>query len=224
MITIESGVKHLSQTYLGVAYLDPTDLTKKCTSANSVSTTGTKTGCMKWYIYKDNGSSYQAILDHNTTATVEWNSSDDNSDNTEILNVLSADTTGWASSLSPRLITADEVATITGANTQISWDSSKTTSDWFCLDSKQLDSNTWCAKSQGTSNYAWLFDNTNGCTSYGCNTANSSNYGYWTSTAYAGNGSLVWRVGRSGLLDNIVASNTGRGVRPVITISKSILS
>ena len=73
MITIESGIKHETQTYLGIAYLDPTNLENKCTSANSVSATGTKTGCMKWYIYKDLGDSYKMILDHNTTAQVAWN-------------------------------------------------------------------------------------------------------------------------------------------------------
>ena len=47
MVTIESGVLHEAQTYLGIAYLDPTDLSIKCTVANSVSLAGTKIGCMK---------------------------------------------------------------------------------------------------------------------------------------------------------------------------------
>ena len=35
------------ETYKGIVYLDPTNLEKTCNESNSVSTTETKTGCMK---------------------------------------------------------------------------------------------------------------------------------------------------------------------------------
>ena len=234
MVTIESGVKHLSQTYLGIAYLDPTNLNTKCSEADvkanrnndaNHTITGVKTGCMKWYIYKEDNNNYYAILDHNTTANVAYNSTNDNSVQKEVATALSTDTTGWVSSLQPRLIKANEVAYIVGAN----WNSSTATeSSWFYLDSKD---NEHASLGQGTSNYAWLFDNLGwsdfSCTDYGCNYTDTTNsVGYWTKTPYcnAGAGSIVWYVRRDGLLSNDFANNTYYDVRPVITISKSILS
>ena len=73
-----------TDTYKGIIYLDPTDLSKTCNASNSVSATGTKEGCMKWYIFDDSGNNYTMILDHNTTAKVEWNSEDSNSEMNEI--------------------------------------------------------------------------------------------------------------------------------------------
>ena len=65
-----------NDTHRGIIYLDSTDLTKVCNAENSVSTTETKTGCMKWYVFNDEEDSYTMILDHNTTARIKWN--DDN--------------------------------------------------------------------------------------------------------------------------------------------------
>ena len=101
---------------------------------------------------------------------------------------------------------------------------------WFYLDSKnQTRTNT----SAGTSNYAWLFDNlgwndSDGtCVNYGCNYSDTTNsLGYWTKTPYgnAGAGSNVWYVNRHGNLFSSLASITVNGVRPVITISKSLFN
>ena len=74
------------------------------------------------------------------------------------------------------------------------------------------------------SNYSWLFDYTNSCTSYGCNVEDSSNRGYWTSTPVAGSTGRAWFVDRYGrLYSNSVGFTSSGGVRPVITISKNIL-
>ena len=209
------------ETYKAIVYLDPTDLTASCNASNSVSTTGTKEGCMKWYAYTDDGTNYKMILDHNTTATVAWNSSGSNADGiNEAATALTNDTTTWNSSLSPRLIEADEIATITG-NTTFSGATS-TYSKWFYLDSN---SQTQTATSQGASSYAWLYDYTNGCTSYGCTNADSSTYGYWTSTPVSGSTYYAWRVDRGGYLNGNDVGNAFRcGVRPVITVSKSVIS
>ena len=208
------------QIYLNglVAYYNPV-IGEKCKVSEAVSKTGTKTGCMKWYIYKDDGENYTMILDHNTTAIIAWYSSDKNVSFEESLVKPEVDKlvseSGWVDT--PRLITAEEIAQITG---NVRWTN---TGSYFYLDSN---STTQTAKSQGASKYAWLFDYTNGCTSYGCNVADISNYGYWTSTTYGttGSGSTVWGVHRRGYLHFYDASDTGRGVRPVITIPKSRLS
>ena len=193
-----------------------------CTEVEAVSTTGTKTGCMKWYTFNDSeeATTVNMILDHNTTATVAWNSSGSNVDGmNEVSTALTSDTSTWISELNPRLITADEVAQITGNTTFSS--STSTASEWFYLDSN---SQTQVATTQGASNYAWLFDYTSGCTSYGCNVEDSSNYGYWSSTLVASTSDLAWDVysgGHLGLCD--VDRTNNHGVRPVITISKDIL-
>ena len=218
---------------------------EKCNASEAVSTTGTKTGCMKFYTFNDEGENsdkVNMILDHNTTALVAWNSSGANADGmNEVKTALEADTVGWKvySNTTPRLIIADEVAEITGAKETLKWDSSKTygTDDietkvaWFYLDgtgSTYSSTDGWqkqVATSQGASKYAWLYDNTYGCTSNGCNVADSSAYGYWTSTPVVGYSSIAWVVRANGLLkDYYVDFDGSNGVRPVITISKSIIS
>ena len=205
-----------------VAYYNPVS-GEKCKVSEAVSTTGTKTGCMKWYIYKDDGKNYTMILDHNTTAKLAWNTSNKNVSFEESLVKPEVDKlvseSGWVDT--PRLITAEEIAQITGYP---NWNQ-----NWYYFDSN---STTQTAKSQGASKYAWLFDYTAYCTSYGCNTADRTIYssnnilGYWTSTprGAAGSGSSVWYVLWDGALHDYYASNSGIGVRPVISISKSKLS
>jgi hypothetical protein len=180
---------------------------------------------MKWYIYAEDDSTYTMILDHNTTALVAWNSSGKTADGmNEVATALAEDTSSWDSSLNVRLITADEIVTITG-NTNFESE----TSYWgFYLDGASGDDSTWrtpIANSTNKSNYAWLYDYTNGCTSYGCSVANSSTYGYWTSTPVVGDTDYVWIVINNGSLSEaIVNVANGFGLRPVITISKSIIS
>jgi hypothetical protein len=86
------------------------------------------------------------------------------------------------------------------------------------LDSKNQ---TKTATTTGASNYDWLFDYTYGCTSSGCNIADNSNYGYWTSTAVSGDAYSTWGVGMSGNLDINHIDETRCGLRPVITVLKS---
>lgn len=211
-----------------------------CEESEAVSTTETKTGCMKWYVYKDNGDgTYQLILDHNTTASVRWSTTSTNDTNGDAVNAqLATDTTDWDSSLKARLITADEIAEITGANSNdtIKWSSSKTygttietQSAWFYLDGGKNTNKTSYSEADGwrkqyanstiKSDYAWLFDRTAGCAAYGCNVADASNSGYWTSTPVVGDTLYAWFVNGDGSLDySDVASDDYYGVRPVITV------
>ena len=188
----------------------------KCSKEAAKSTTGTKSGCMKWYVFndKEGNATVNVILDHNTTAIVACNSTVNNSEMKEVKIALENDTKEWKNTA--RLITANEVAKITG-NT--GFDATQTGQSWFYLDSNNQ---TQTASSTNKSKYAWLFDYTNGCTSYGCNKADSSTWGYWTSTRSIG-GSLTaaWRVIGSGHLFNNNVTFADSGIRPVITISKS---
>ena len=193
---------------LGVAYLDPTNLKTECDSDKVNSSTGTKSGCMKFYIYAEDSTSYTMILDHNTTATVAWNSSGKNSGGPVTVNAsLTTDTAGWVGTT--RLISAQEVVNITGT----SWNATASRSSYFEGSQKS---------GQGTSAYAWLFDRTADCTSYGCSVADSSNSGYWTSSPNTGNSSYAWCAYSSGGVGNYYVYNSGScGVRPVMTLSKS---
>ena len=224
-----------TDTHRGIVYLDPTNLSNVCNAENSISTTETKTGCMKWYIFNDDGNNYTMILDHNTTARIRWNDSNSNvayeSSNLKAVVDDLVITSGWE--VTPRLITADEVNTITG---KTGFDAS--TSSYYYLDTLTQ------AKADFTSSrskYDWLYNNLNKCktdsTDFGCTIEDGNTYSgygtasegqtwaYWTSTPVgtAGSGSYVWGVNRNGRLNSSNADNTNFGVRPVITISKSII-
>ena len=214
-----------------VVYYNP-ETNTKCTSAEAVSTTGTKTGCMRWYAFNDEGNdTVNLLLDHNTTAKVAWISKADyiaaggteteygglgnnNKGPITALKQLGSDTTSWNKSINPRLIEAREIATITGYP---NWDNNFY---FFHTNSK-----TSYQGAAGTNKYAWLFDNTYDCTTYGCNVADSSNNGYWTNTAHSGNSHSAWVVFYIGDLYDFIVANAGEfGVRPVITVSRSIIS
>ena len=188
---------------------------KKCTTV--VSTPGTKGGCMKWYVVKDNSedSTVDLILDHNTTAKVVWNSTGNNSEMKEVADALKIDTSNWKRNLNPRLITANEVAKITKHPT---FDANQTGQDLFYFNSNNQ---TQTANASNKSKYAWLFDYTKKCTNYGCNKQDSSTEGYWTSTSYKDNSTFAWHVGSSGYLGSDYVTYTYYGIRPVITISKA---
>ena len=216
-----------------------------CTVGQAVSITGTKTGCMKWYAFNDEGiesPTINLILDHNTTAVVAWNSTGSDIDGpTNALTQLQSDTSSWAgiptrtdsysvsngtatytinySTYKARLITAAEIAVIAGKTSFNEVTAGY--NSWFYLDSN---TQTQTATTQGSSNYDWLFDYTNGCTSYGCSINDVNASGYWTSTAVDADSHYVWSLGLSGSLGSCYVINAGvLGIRPVITISKSNL-
>ena len=207
----------------------------KCTASQAVSTTGTKTGCMKWYAFNDEGNdTVNLLLDHNTTAKVAWVTKEDyiaaggteaeygsygNNSKGPItaLKQLKNDTKAWESSLNPRLIETSEITTITGNR---GW--TARIIGYYFHDNTQ----TQYKGDAGTNKYAWLFDNTRECTTSGCNVADSSNDGYWTNNAYSGDSyggaRAVAFTGYLGL-DNVNLADIC-GVRPVITVLKSIIS
>ena len=229
-IEIPKVITHTNGT---VVYYNP-ETNAKCTSAEAVSTTGTKTGCMKWYAFNDEGTStINLLLDHNTTATVAWISEEDyieaggtveefgtegnnNKGPITLLKQLESDTASWNKSINARLIEASEIASIVGVS---NWNSNII----YLHDGSFT---TEYKGAAGTNKNAWLFDYTRNCTQYGCNVADPSTRGYWTGTAHSSDSYYAWYVMSTGRL---IASHSAMnyagsyGLRPVITISKSIL-
>ena len=189
-----------------------------CSKAEATSNTSKSNGCMKWYTFNDDGSStVNLLLDHNTTATVAWASTGTNANGpVEVKKQLENDIASWNGAVksTARLIEASEIAKITGYP---NWNNNRY---YF-----HTNSNTEYKGAAGTNRYAWLFDNTYNCTTYGCNVADSSAGAYWTNTADSGSFNTAFTVYYIGILshDNSVANASGPGVRPVITVSRDKL-
>ena len=199
-------------------YFNPETMTI-CNQSEAVSKTGTKKGCMKWYTFNDEGkkaTTVNMILDHNTTAKVVYNSTGSNSEMKEVKTTLESDTNTWDKSLNSRLIAANEIAKITG-NVNFN---EKSKSKWFYLDSNNQ---SQAASSTNKSKYAWLFDYTDDCKDYGCNTQDSGTSGYWTSSTVSGTSTHAWLVFKNGSLDVSSVDYNILGVRPVITLSKEVI-
>ena len=216
-----------------VVYYNP-ETNKKCTSSEAVSTTGTKTGCMKWFAFNDKGNdTINLLLDHNTTAKVSWVTKADyiaaggteaeygkDGNNSKgpitLLKQLKSDTSTWNKSINARLIEASEIATITGNS---GWTVGG--SYYYFHDNTQ----TRYTGDAGTNKYAWLFDNTDDCTTFGCNVADSSTLGYWTNTAYSSLSGYAWRVFSDGSLGGTNVDYAGvLGLRPVVSVNRSIIT
>lgn len=215
-----SGIEQ--EGLIAVAYLDPTNLNNKCNEDNSTIGSGIK-GCMKWYIYSEDDETYTMILDHNTENSVVWNK-----DNTDITYENSGAYTAiqklitdnsWNNNLDVRIISANEIATITNNTT---FDPTKLDT-WFYLDNNSATIPTY---TQGSSKYAWLYDYTNNCS--GCDTETSNVYstsGYLTNTSSGvefGVGAGVWNIYHDGKLHAGLVTFDDVGIRPVITVDKSV--
>ena len=189
-----------------------------CSKEEATSNTSKSNGCMKWYAFNDEGNAtVNLLLDHNTTAKVAWASSGKNANGpVEVKTQLENDIASWNGAVksTARLIEASEIAKITGYP---NWNNNRY---YF-----HTNSNTEYKGAAGTNRYAWLFDNTRECTTYGCNVADSSAGAYWTNTAYSGNFNTAFTVYYIGILshDNNVANASGPGVRPVIEVSRDKL-
>ena len=209
------------------------------------SNTGVKNGCMKFYAFNDDGGdTLNLLLDHNTTAIIAWNSSGSNASGpNELLTQLKTDTDAWQGTETPsnytmdqrgqesnayytidysgykaRLITANEIATITG-NT--SWNETTASyNDWYYFDTKsQTESTTGF-------NYGWLYDRTHiSCTDNGClNNSDQTTHGYWSASSVADDAIGAWIVFCEGyVVNDYVDRSGGPGVRPVIEVLKSKL-
>ena len=260
-----------------VVYFDVDNGTKCSNYTETQSNTGTKSGCMKFYAFNDDGKdTVNLILDHNTTAKATWITKEDyiTAGGEDLSNVaacqygklcsknkygpltlltqLKNDTKSWVGTKTPsnytmdqtgqtsnakytidyssykaRLITAQEIAKITG-NTH--WNEKTAASyDYYFFDSKTDTASTTCKNGNTTGcSYGWLYDRTNtSCIDSGClNNSDQTTDGYWTSSSFAMDTAGAWYV----QFDSIIRSgsiigndNKSIGVRPVIEVLKSNL-
>lgn len=200
-------------------YFNPTTGVK-CTSGQAISTTGTKSGCMKWYVFNDvlAASKMNVLLDHNTTATVAYNSTGNNTTMKEAATQLASDIAGWNSTIkaNARLISPGEISEIVNVT------------NWNALTMFFFETKTSTAPSTYSNAYGWLNDRVStNCTVYGClnnSDAGMTGTGYWAFGAYSGNTTQAWRVGTGSNLSFVdVTAATNYGVRPVIMIAKTQL-
>ncbi len=176
---------------------------------------------------KINAKGPKELLDQLKTDTASWKG-------TETPSNYTMDQTGQTSNAKytidyngykARLITAQEIATITGST---GWDEKVSASNYYYFDSKTTSQSSTC-KSENTSGcqYGCLYDRTStACTTYGClNNSDVTTNGYWTASSRASSVSGAWDVHYDGSVDNLsVDGGCYYGVRPVITVLKSKLS
>ncbi|MEG0138016.1 MAG: prepilin-type N-terminal cleavage/methylation domain-containing protein [Bacilli bacterium] len=202
-------------------YFNPTT-GEKCDKEKAVSTPLTTNGCMKWYSIENSGlnkKTVNAILDHNSASTVAWNTTGNNTVMGEIAVKFNESIANWKPILTPRLVTAKEIA---DALKHPSFDESTADSaKRFAFDTLEWKLTT---KPTGSSNYSWLFDYTKDCTQYGCFINDQTSNGYWTQTpTYNTSNNHVWTVGNGYLSPSGRAVDGYYGVRPVIKIPKEKL-
>ena len=216
-----------------IVYYNP-NTGANCSAEEAVSTTGTNSGCMKWYVFNDsnNATSVNLLLDHNTTAKVAYNS-EGGTTMKEVAEALATDTADWKDTA--RLISANEIAQIvgksnfTGASSYSDRDAVKSDEIW--LEDSTMDMvNYWPQEypAQGEAKYKWLFNYTHSCGTFGCDVGSYSNSGYWTSSSFTVEGESsvgAWRVRNDGFLGigRVDGSDDDIGVRPVISVSKSLV-
>lgn len=208
---------------IGVVYLDPTDLTRTCTKADSdanVNQYGTPTniteGCMKWYIIGEEGEYYKLFLNHNTTALAIYNRNDNSYEMVEGKQALNSDTINW--DVSARLISVEDIAEIEG----IEYDPDTGMNEVY-----------YPYTHMPYSSYAFLFDYlSNGVSpnsAYADNNSYTAGDGYGTSTIEA-----YWTSTPAGAVQVRTVDETGSlyyrnaystsstGIRPLIKLPKSI--
>lgn len=197
-----------------VYYYNP-ETNKKCRAGEVRDVAELKTGCMKWYSYLDDGSNtVHLILDHNTTNIVTWN---DSSGNYQLDKQLANDTKTWNESVrsTARIIEMKEVVKIVGNEY---W------SPGSNVFSFQTNNRDVYYGAKGTNNFAWLFDNTQACEYYGCNVMKYTTHGYWTTTKNPNYPGFAWAVNYEGRVFNYGMSTASVGIRPVITVSRNVIS
>ena len=201
----------------------------------------------------DESDKINLLLDHNTTAKVAWHSGLDNSKGPSIepgyiLDSLKNDTKDWSNKIitpnnyyeydskykqyiinydnyKARLITAHEIDKITGADKALNGKNIV----YYYVDGAKGNDDKWqeqvvgIDKERKISEFYWLFDRTSGCIEKGCKISDSSNSGYWTSTAANGS-NVAWVITSDGSVGTTFINYAiYKGIRPVIEVLKSSL-
>ena len=217
-----------TDTHKGIVYLDPTNLANECNENNYDSTPETKTGCMKFYIFDENeDGTVDMILDHNTSLGISWTLYKDNGNLTayygprEGLYQLYEDTNNW-----------DAIADLTESSNYVPSSMHLNHAPYEIQYTSHL-TNTFeqvagahKARFISAEEIAWLFDNLYNCLVNGCNeesNISTGNYEYWTGSSSAYNSKYAWVVDNYGDFKTDMVRSTSGGIRPVITVSKSVL-
>lgn len=200
----------------GVTYYFNPEKNSSCTETEAKNNFSKNKGCLKWYSFlNDDSDTVRLILDHNTTATTNYNSSN-YAEDTKLSHQLKNDTASWHSDIQKtvRLISALEISQIIGNK---NWTSSD---DIFYF---HTGTSTKYVGDIGTNKFAWLFDYTKDCDEVGCAYIDDSTSGYWTSTTKGKDGHF-WVVRKNGALviSHYIDTNM-YGIRPVITVLKAQL-
>lgn len=181
-------------------YFNPT-IGKMCVESEVQTGVGTMNGCMRWYIFNDEkgNKDVSIILEHNIYEAVSFEKVPEKLASLE-----------WVSGLDQRMLTLDELKKITN---------------------NDYSTATLKAKGEdGYSIYAWLYnyttDNSNNpCTDYDCKYNSENDSKYWLNTKMANyeTSKRIYVFGAANLTNRVKQSN-GVGIRPTITISKSLFS
>ena len=187
--------------------------------SNNNSITGLKEDCMKWYAFLDNeeNENVNLLLDHNTTAEVWWNKTGGSKANS-LYEQLTKDVENWHEEVkkTARIITATEINQIAPSLTK--WDINDPGTTYYL----HTGTPTPFSGKLGSNKYGWIFDNARNCSSQGCYNQDDGTWGYWTETESTDN--LAWSICFSGTLYGKATKTTKEadGLRPVITVPKSI--
>ena len=179
---------------------------------------GQKTGCMKWYVFNDDGGSeVNMILDHNVVQRAYYNDAEDKNTASTILSQIPSD---WDSDLNARLLSKDDLKGILGMDdipNDIIYLASKSTTQASSVD------------------YGWLNDNLANCSSSNCNHQDNSIFsfagssktsaGYYIGFVSTSNNYHVRTINTDQSINRERAknSNTQTGLRPVITVDRRAL-
>ncbi len=198
-------------------------------------------GCLKWYLYSDNGNkTVNLLLDHNITQKMIWTEKREykNGPNSEFLDTLKNKTQDWKgvkdrtdkyslkdgeidytidyTGYKARIISQEEIMNIIKDTYSNGEDN-----NMIYFNKSTCSNKDYSSKCE----FGWLFDRTgSSCKSVGC--YNDGGDEYWTSTAYLDDKySPVWAVKSNGVIrhETVGFKDTGKGIRPVITIDKSII-
>ena len=179
---------------------------------------GQKNGCMKWYVFNDDGDmDVDMILDHNVVQRAYYNSAEDKNTASTILSQIPSE---WDEELNARLLSKDDLKGILGMDdipNDIIYLASKTTTQASSVD------------------YGWLNDNLANCSVSNCNNQDNSIFnfagssktsaGYYIGIVSTSNNYHVRTINTDQSINRERAknSNTQTGLRPVITVNRMAL-
>ena len=162
-----------------------------------------------FYVLEDKGDTLDLIMDRNiTTTSIGYN-------NAKTYFETNGYKTNWKDVIDVKLPTANQLA---GKGDIPNFDSSTRS----CSNYSFFGVNSTSDSSYRT-NYIWLYDYLNGCSSAGCyNDTKTGSSGYWASEECMNDTTRAWMVYSPGRLTSDPKAN-GYGVRPVITVNKNNL-